>query len=81
MTHSNGNKERRSRKVAAQDVYKRQERRERLELEGREQMPPDSYYAEDEEMERELSELGVDDQTPVSYTHLYEVQTSEYPAR
>ena len=45
------------------DMEQWQERRERLELEGREQMPPDSYYAEDEEMERELSELGVDDQT------------------
>ena len=45
------------------DMEQWQERRERLELEGREQMPPDSYYAEDEEMERELSELGVDDRT------------------
>ena len=40
------------------DMEQWQERRERLELESREQMPPDSYYAEDEEMERELSELG-----------------------
>ena len=36
------------------DMEQWQERRERLELEGREQKPPDSNYAEDEEMEREL---------------------------
>ena len=40
------------------DMEQWQERRERLELEGHDQMPPDSYYAEDEEMERELNELG-----------------------
>ena len=53
-----------------------QERRERLELEGREQMPPDSYYAEDEEMERELSELGVDDQTQQTLDRMNEERSS-----
>ena len=45
------------------DMEQWQERRERLELESREQMPPESYYAEDGERERELNELGLDDQT------------------
>ena len=67
------------------DMREWQERRERLELEGREQMPPDSYYAEDEEMERELSELGVDDQTQQTLDRMNEersttrARTSPYP--
>ena len=58
------------------DMEEWQERRERLELEGREQMPPDSYYAEDEEMERELSELGVDDQTQQTLDRMNEERSS-----
>ena len=58
------------------DMEQWQERRERLELEGREQMPPDSYYAEDEEMERELSELGVDDQTQQTLDRMNEERSS-----
>lgn len=58
------------------DMEQWQERRERLELEGREQMPPDSYYAEDEEMERELSELGVDDQTQQTLDRMKEERSS-----
>ena len=58
------------------DMQQWQERRERLELEGREQMPPDSYYAEDEEMERELSELGVDDQTQQTLDRMNEERSS-----
>ena len=53
-----------------------QERRERLELESRDQMPPDSYYAEDEEMERELSELGLDDQTQQALDRMNEQRSS-----
>lgn len=53
-----------------------QERRERLELESREQMPPDSYYAEDEEMERELNELGLDDQTQQALDRMNEQRSS-----
>ena len=58
------------------DMEQWQERRERLELEGREQMPPDSYYAEDEEMERELSELGVDDRTQQTLDRMNEERSS-----
>ena len=58
------------------DMQQWQERRERLELESREQMPPDSYYAEDEEMERELSELGVDDQTQQTLDRMNEERSS-----
>ena len=58
------------------DMEEWQERRERLELEGREQMPPDSYYAEDEEMERELSELGVDEQTQQTLDRMNEERSS-----
>ena len=58
------------------DMREWQERRERLELEGREQMPPDSYYAEDEEMERELSELGVDEQTQQTLDRMNEERSS-----
>ena len=39
-------------------------------------MPPDSYYAEDEEMERELSELGVDDQTQQTLDRMKEERSS-----
>ena len=39
-------------------------------------MPPDSYYAEDEEMERELSELGVDDQTQQTLDRMNEERSS-----
>ena len=48
----------------------------RLELESREQMPPDSYYAEDEEMERELNELGLDDQTQQALDRMNEQRSS-----
>ena len=58
------------------DMEQWQERRERLELESREQMPPDSYYAENEEMERELSELGVDDQTQQTLDRMNEERSS-----
>ena len=58
------------------DMEQWQERRERLELEGCDQMPPDSYYAEDEEMERELSELGVDDQTQQTLDRMNEERSS-----
>ena len=58
------------------DMEEWQERRERLELEGREQMLPDSYYAEDDEMERELSELGVDDQTQQTLDRMNEERSS-----
>ena len=58
------------------DMEQWQERRERLELEGREQMPPDSYYAEDEEMERELNELGVDDWTQQTLDRMNEERSS-----
>lgn len=58
------------------DMEEWQERRERLELEGREQMPPDSYYAEDEEMERELSEMGLDDQTQQTLDRMNEERSS-----
>ena len=58
------------------DMEQWQERRERLELEGREQMPPDSYYAEDEEMERELSEMGLDDQTQQTLDRMNEERSS-----
>ena len=39
-------------------------------------MPPESYYAEDEEMERELSELGVDDQTQQTLDRMNEERSS-----
>ena len=58
------------------DMEQWQERRERLELESREQMPPDSYYAEDEEMERELNELGLDDQTQQALDRMNEQRSS-----
>ena len=58
------------------DMQQWQERRERLELESREQMPPDSYYAEDEEMERELNELGLDDQTQQALDRMNEQRSS-----
>ncbi|MCM1301512.1 MAG: hypothetical protein NC226_07310 [Bacteroides cellulosilyticus] len=35
----------------------------RMERQNRERMPADSYYTKDEAMERELNELGLDDQT------------------
>ena len=35
----------------------------RMEQQNRERMPAESYYTEDEEMERELNELGLDNQT------------------
>ena len=49
------------------DMEQWQERRER---------PPDSYYAEDEEMERELSELGVDDRTQQTLDRMNEERSS-----
>ena len=58
------------------DMEQWQERRERLELEGHDQMPPDSYYAEDEEMERELNELGLDDQTQQTLDRMNEQRSS-----
>lgn len=45
------------------DMKAWQKERLRLELDRKEQLPADSYYAEDAQMERELNELGLDDHT------------------
>lgn len=45
------------------DMNQWQREQQRIENERREQLPADSYYTEDEEMERKLGELGLDDQT------------------
>ena len=58
------------------DMREWQEERQRLENESRDRMPTDSYYVEDEEMERELSELGVDDQTQQTLDRMNEERSS-----
>jgi len=45
------------------DMQQWQRQRDELERQSRERLPPDSYYVEDEEMERDLAQLGVDDTT------------------
>lgn len=45
------------------DMNEWQKQRQRIEEECRERLPADSYYAEDKEMERELEELGLEEQT------------------
>lgn len=45
------------------DMKEWQQVRQRIENDRRDQLPADSYHVEDEQMERELDEMGLDDQT------------------
>lgn len=58
------------------DMRAWQEERLKAENEYRDRMPPDSYYAEDEEMERELGEMGLDAGTQQTLDRMDEERSS-----
>ena len=58
------------------DMEAWQRQRQDLEAQSRDRFPADSYYAEDEEMERRLGELGMDDATQTTLDNMNRERSS-----
>lgn len=53
-----------------------QQQKDKLEREANERLPADTYYAEDEQMEQELNELGIDGEAQNTMNRMQEEQSS-----
>lgn len=58
------------------DMNEWQKKRQELEMEHADRLPADSYHARDEQMERELGELGLDDTTQQTLDRMEQERTS-----